>query len=160
MKKLIMILIAVATLQVSAQDQKREMKKQRMTSRMDYSPQETAQLQSKKLTLKLDLNSKQQKEVSDLLLEQAKLRQSQKETYLESKAKEENKTFSKEDRFKMANARLDQQIEMKKKMKDILSAEQYEKWDKMSERRQHKGKRHGMRSKNKKEGMHQQKAKQ
>ena len=127
MKKLIMILIAVATLQVSAQDQKREMTKQRMTSKMDYSPEETAQLQSKKLTLKLDLNSKQQKEVSDLFLEQAKLRQSQKETYLESKAKEENKTFSKEERFKMANARLDQQIEMKKKMKDILSAEQYEK---------------------------------
>ena len=160
MKKLIMILIAVATLQVSAQDQKREMKKQRMTSKMDYSPEEMAQLQSKKLTLKLDLDAKQQNEVSALLLEQAKLRQSKKEAYLKSKDKEETKTFSKEERFKMANARLDQQIEMKKKMKGILSTEQYEKWGKMNEGRSRQGKKYHMRSRHKKDGMPQQKAKQ
>ena len=82
------------------------------------------------LTLKFDLDAKQQNEVSALLLKQAKLRQSKKEAYLNSKAIEE-----KENRFKMANARLDRQIEMKKKMKDILSTDQYEKWGKLYERR-------------------------
>lgn len=160
MKKLIMILIAVATLQVSAQDQKSAMKKERISSKMDYSPEEMAQLQSKKLTLKLDLNSKQQKEVSALFLEQFQMRQSKKEAYLQAKAKEDNKSFSKEERFKMANARLDQQIELKKKMKNILSEEQYKKWGKMNERRSRKGKRHAWRSKNNKKEMHHRKSKQ
>lgn len=153
-------MIAIATLQVSAQDQKREMKKQHMTSKVNYSPEEMAQLQSKKLTLKLDLDAKQQNEVSALLLEQAKLRQSKKEAYLKSKDKEEKKAFTKDERFKMANARLDQQIEMKKKMKSILSTDQYEKWGKMNERRSHQGKRSKMRYKPKNDGMRQQKAKQ
>lgn len=144
MKKVIMILFAFATLHASAQDQKRDFKKQRMTSKMDYSPEEMAQLQSKKLTLKLDLDAKQQKDVSDLFLEQAKIRQSKKEAFLQSKAKEEKKKFSKEERLKMANERLDQQIDMKKKMKTILSTEQYEKWGKMDKKRNFKNKRYAM----------------
>ncbi|HUH28353.1 hypothetical protein [Gelidibacter sp.] len=160
MKKLIMIIIAFATLQVSAQEQKREMKKQHMTSKMEYSPEEMAQLQTKKMTLKLDLDAKQQNEVSALLLEQAKLRQSKKDAFSDSKAKEEKKTFSKEERFKMANARLDRQIEMKKKMKGILSPEQYDKWSKMNEGRNRHGKNHNMRSSHKKDGMSPQKRKQ
>lgn len=153
-------MIAVATLQVSAQDQKREMKKQRMTSKINYSPEEMAQLQSKKMTLKLDLDAKQQNEISALLLDQAKMRQSKKEAYLKSKDKKEKKAFTKDERFKMANARLDQQIEMKKKMKSILSTDQYEKWGKMNERRSHQGKKSKMRYRHKNDRMRQQKAKQ
>ncbi|MBA6154063.1 hypothetical protein [Gelidibacter maritimus] len=160
MKKLIMILIAVATFQVSAQDQKRDMKKQRTSSKMNYSPEEMAQLKSKKLTLKLDLDTNQQNEVADLYLKQAQLRQSKKEAYLQGNTKGDRKDFSKAERLKMANARLDQKIEMKRKMKDILSEEQYKKWGKMNQKRHHKSKRHGMRSKNRKEGMPQQKTKQ
>lgn len=159
MKKLVMIFIAVATLQVSAQEQKRELKKERMTSKTPYSPEEMAQLQSKKLTLKLDLDTKQQKEVSAVFLEQAKLRQSKKEAFLQSKAKEEKKSFSKDERFKMANARLDQQIEMKSKMKTILSAEQYEKWGKMNEQRRPQSKRYAMHSKNRSHKMTHERAK-
>lgn len=160
MKKLIIIIIAFATLQVSAQEQKREMKKQHMTSKMEYSPEEMAQLQAKKMTLKLDLDAKQQNEVSALLLEQAKLKQSKKDAYLKTKSQGEKTTISKEERFKMANARLDQQIEMKKKMKGILSSEQYDKWSKMTEGRSRHGKKHKMRSSHKKDGMSQQQRKQ
>ncbi|MGV8814874.1 MAG: hypothetical protein ACOH2D_13605 [Gelidibacter sp.] len=149
MKKIVMIIIAVATLQVSAQEQKREVRKQRMESKTSYSPEEMAQLQAKKMTLILDLSDKQQKEMSAVFLEQAKLRQSKKEAYLKSKEKAEVKTWSKEERFKMANARLDQQIEMKKKMKSILSSEQYEKWGKMNEKRDQHSKRYARHSKNK-----------
>lgn len=142
MKKLVMLLVAFATLQVSAQDQKKELKKQRPTSRMTYSPEEMAQLQSKKLTLKLDLDRKQQEDVSVLFLEQAKLRQSKNEAYLKSEEKAEVKTWSKEERFKMANARLDRQIETKRKLKTILSSDQYEKYAKMTERQSPRGKRY------------------
>lgn len=150
----------MATLQVSAQDQKREMNRQRTTSRMTYSPEQMAQLQSKKLTLKLDLDTKQQQDVSVLFLEQATLRQSKKEAYLSSKSNDENKSFSKDERFKMANARLDQQIAMKKKMKGILSTEQYEKWGKMNESRHYQSKRYSMRYRDKNKARPQRKAKQ
>ena len=149
MKKLVMIMIAVATLQVSAQAQKREFRKQRMESKNPYSPEEMAQLQAKKMTLILDLSDQQQKEMSAVFLEQTKLRQIKKEAYLRSKDKTEAKTLTKEERFKMANARLDQQIETKKKMKSILSSDQYEKWGKMNEKRGQHSKRYAMHSKNK-----------
>lgn len=149
MKKLVMILIAVATLQVSAQEQKKEIRKQRTEFKNPYTPEEMAQLQAKKMTLTLDLTDKQQKEMSALLLEQAKLRQSKKEAFAKSKKEGESKTFTKEDHFKMANARLDQQIERQKKVKSILSAEQYEKWVKMDKKRGQHSKKYAMRYKNK-----------
>lgn len=140
-------MIAVATLQVSAQEQKREVRKQRMESKTPYSPEELAQLQAKKMTLKLDLSEKQQKEMSEVFLEQAKMRHSKKEAFVKSKDKTAAKVWSKEERFKMANARLDQKIEMKKKMKSILSSEQYKKWGKMNEKRNRQYKRYAMHSK-------------
>ena len=155
-----MILIAIATLQVSAQEQKRDVKKQRMESKMHYSPEQMAQLQAKRMTLKLDLTDKQQKAVSALFLENAKLRQTKKEAYLQSKSNDEKKIWSKEERFQMANARLDHKIEMKKKMKTILSTEQFEKWGQMNDRRGHQSKKYAMRSGAKKHGMPREKAKQ
>lgn len=131
MKKLVLIIVALATLQVSAQDQKREMKKQHRSENTNYSPEESAQLQTKRLTLKLDLNEKQQNEVSTLFLEEALLRKSKKEAFSEVKAKAENNSLSKKDRLKMKNERLDHQIELKKKMKSILTTEQYDKWGKI-----------------------------
>lgn len=160
MKKLMMILIAVGTLQVSAQEQKREAKKQRMETKMHYSPEQIAQLQAKRMTLKLDLNDQQQKEVSALFLENAKVRQSKKDAYLQSKANDEKKIWSKEERFQMANARLDHKIEMKKKMKTILSTEQFEKWGQMNDRRTHRSKKYVMRTMTKKHGINHDKAKQ
>lgn len=135
MKKLVMILIAVATLQVSAQEQKKDMKKQRMESYKDYSPEDMAQVQTKRMTAKLDLNDKQQKEVSAIFLEDAKLRHNKREAFSKSDAKEARKNWSKEDRVKMTNERLDRQIEMKEKMKGVLSTDQFETWEKMIEER-------------------------
>lgn len=149
MKKLVMICIAIATLQVSAQEQKREMRKLRTASRTSFTPEEMAQLQAKKMVLTLDLNEKQQKEMSALLLEQAKLRQSEREAFINSKKDTESKTLTKDDRFKMANAKLDKKIEKQKKIKRILSDEQYQKWAKMEKKRNYQGKNQAMRYKNK-----------
>ncbi|MBJ7880229.1 hypothetical protein [Gelidibacter salicanalis] len=136
MKKLVMILVAFATLQVSAQEQKREMRKDHAESKMQYSPEEMAQLRTKQMTLKLDLNDKQQKDVSVIFLEEAKFRANKKAAMTKDKGEQ---SLSKEERLKMKNERLDRQIAMKKKMKTILSAEQYEKWEKMGQKRGHKG---------------------
>ncbi|TXE06886.1 hypothetical protein ES711_13135 [Gelidibacter salicanalis] len=136
MKKLVMIVIAFATLQLSAQEQKTEMRKDRTESKMDYSPEAMAQLKAKKMTLKLDLSDKQQQEVSSLFLEEAKFRADKKSDMSKDKAEQ---SISKEERLKLKNERLDRQISMKKKMKTILSAEQYEKWEKIGAKRGHKG---------------------
>ncbi len=47
------------------------------------------------------------------------------EEFKAKKDKAEDKKLSKGDRLKMQNERLNHQIEMKKKMKAILNAEQY-----------------------------------
>lgn len=141
MKKLIMICIAIATLQVSAQKSENPNRKQWQETKTPYSPEEMAQLKAKKMTLKLALNEKQQKDVTSLYLEQAKTRKAKKESRLAAKDKSEKPAWSKEDRLKFANAKLDQQIIEQRKMKTILTEQQFEKWSKISDKRSHVTKR-------------------
>ncbi len=151
MKNLLMIALAVFTLQATAQENKKEARKgemkERMEARQDMSPEDMAKLQTKKMTLHLDLTEKQQVEVEKILLAEAKDRKAKMEEFKEKKEKAEGEKPSKEDRLKMMNEKLDHQIEMKKKMKAILNAEQYEKYDKMQSSRQ--GKKKEMQSKRK-----------
>ncbi len=151
MKNLIMIALAIVTLNVSAQERKTDSQKsvvkERMEMRQDMTAEEMASLQTKKMTLHLDLTSAQANEVEKLLLIEAKNR---KEKMAERKANMDKADAikpSKEDHLKMLNARLDHQIEMKKNMKSILNAEQYEKFETMQSNKQsmtgkmsHKGK--------------------
>ena len=133
MKKIVIILIALATLQVTAQDRKREHQKdgqkERMETMKDLSPDEIATLRTKKMTLHLDLNEAQQNKIQALFLEEAKMRKVKMEEHKAMKESSETKTFTKEDKFKMMNERLDHQIEVKQKMKSILNEEQFEKWE-------------------------------
>lgn len=132
-----MIALAFATLNATAQDRNKEERKaqfkERMEARQDMTPEETAQLQAKKMTLHLDLTEKQQAEVEKVLLAEAKERKEKMEAF---KAKKDaGEKFSKEDRVKMQNERLDNQIAMKKKMKEILNDEQYAKFEKTLDNR-------------------------
>lgn len=141
MKNFLIIVLALVTLNVTAQERKKDGQKGAMKERMemykDMTPQEMASLQTKKMTLQLDLTDQQQKEVESILLEEATARKAK---MAERKADAEKP--SKEARLKMVNERLDHQIEMKKKMKTILNAEQYEKYEAMQSKRQGmKGKR-------------------
>ncbi|HLT32760.1 MAG TPA: hypothetical protein VKZ98_03135 [Aquaticitalea sp.] len=131
MKNLLMIALAFVTLNAVAQEDKKEMRKTEMKERMAKSermtPEEIATLQTKKMTLHLDLNEKQQSEVKALLLEEA---QTRKDKMAAFKAKKETgEKPSKDDRFNHQNDRLDHQIELKKKMKTILNADQYAKYE-------------------------------
>ncbi len=134
MKKLLVIAIALFTLNGMAQQrEKRSDRKDRSEMRMDISPNDIADLKSKKLTLKLDLTEAQQKKVHALILEEAKANEKFRKERLANKDENKEKP-SKEDFIKMQNLRLDQQIEMKRKMKTILSAEQYAEFEKMKPR--------------------------
>ncbi len=145
MKKLCILAIAFITLQATAQESKKDLSKTRIEKAKEMSAEETAQIQTKKLTLELDLTESQQKEVNALLLEQAKARAEKKENF--NKNSETKPVITKEDRVKLVNERLDGQIAMKAKMKTILNAEQYAKWEqKMTTKTG--GKRHFAKNKN------------
>lgn len=137
MKKLCIIAVAFITLQATAQEQKPALTKAKVErTNSDMSPEDIAQIQTKKMTLELDLNETQQKQVNALLLEEAKTRAEKKEAYSKMKDNADAKaSITKEDRVKMMNERLDNQIAMKAKMKEILNADQYAKWEqKMTEK--------------------------
>lgn len=140
MKKLILIVIALVTIQANAQERRQEYRKgernEHINKFKDFSPEEIAQLQTKKMTLHLDLTESQQKQIQKLNLENAIERKAKMEER-QAQMKDGNKEApSKEERLKMMNERLDKQIEMKQKMAKILNSDQMEKWEKMTQRRQ------------------------
>lgn len=115
----VMLFVAVATMAQERQHHHRSYMK-------DLTPEQMATLQTKKMTLALDLSKAQQSQLKKLFTENAKLR---KEKMKMRKAKKENGTTS-EERYAMQNQRLDHLIAQKSEMKKILSQEQYEKWEK------------------------------
>ena len=133
MKKIVVILIALVTLQVTAQDRKREFHRQNQGDRLeavkDLTPEEMATLRTKKMTLRLDLTEAQQKQVQAINLEEAKFKKAQMEERRKRMESGNMERPSKEERLKMMNDRLDRQIAMKQKMKNILDADQYKKWE-------------------------------
>lgn len=151
MKKLFLIALALVTLQVSAQNDTSEPRRgdrmQKADRFKDMTPEEMAELQTKRMTLQLDLTEAQQKQVQKLQLENAKERKARMEARQAKKQDGTGKQLSKEERLAMENARLDKQIEMKKKMKQILNDDQYTKWEMQMERRQNRphGDRNGKR---------------
>ena len=145
MKKIVLIALALITLQVSAQEgrgQNKKMDKKEHAERMsDYTPEEMAQIQTKQMTLALDLTDAQQKQIMALNVENAKSRKAFMEERKKNMDNKDAKEPSKEERLKMKNAMLDQKIEMKKKMSDILNKEQFEQWQAMAKEKMENGRR-------------------
>ena len=132
MKKLILAIALVATTLTFAQDRKQ--------GREKLTPEQQTELQVKKMTLDLDLDAKQQKEIKTILLEQAKKREAK---MAEMKAKrEKGEKPSADEKFEMKNKMLDNQIEHKAQMKKILKPEQFAKWEeKQSDRKKNQSER-------------------
>ena len=132
MKKLILAIALVATTLTFAQDRKARGEK--------LTPEQQTELQVKKMTLDLDLDAKQQKEIKTILLEQAKKREAK---MAEMKAKrEKGEKPSADEKFEMKNKMLDNQIENKAQMKKILKPEQFAKWEeKQSDRKKNQSER-------------------
>lgn len=130
MKKIIVLIALIAMTVAQAQEGRKGERGDRMKN---VTPQELATIQSKKLTLALDLSDKQEKEVYQVLFKQAEKRMANK--------------LSKEDREKLTDAqkkaarleRMDEKIAIKRNMKSILDKDQYAKWEKTLQRRMQKG---------------------
>ena len=98
-------------------------------------PEQRAELQVKKMTLALDLNDKQQKDLKELFIAKGKEREAAR---AQMKAKKEaGAKMTADERFAMQSKRLDEQIAMKKELKKILTADQYAKLEVMKKDRKH-----------------------
>ncbi|MFT5438021.1 MAG: protein CpxP, partial [Ulvibacter sp.] len=104
----------------------------------NFSPEQKAELSSKRMTLQLDLNESQQKKLYAVELEHAKLRN------VRFQSKKNKSELNDEERFKLKTERLDDQIATRKEMKSILTEKQYDIWQKSGhfrkkeEQRKHK----------------------
>ncbi len=101
----------------------------------NLTPEQVATLQTKRMTLSLDLTESQQSQIQALNLENAKMRKSKMETFKAKKVDEERKRPTSEEIYAMQNTRLDHQIAQRNRMKEILSNEQFAKWEKMGHRK-------------------------
>lgn len=125
MKKLIIAALLVIGVTAFAQDAKLPEKqpKEKMTV------EQRNELQLKKMTLDLDLNAAQQKEIGKLIAERSMKRQAA----LEERQKNKDVKPTEDERFAKQKQMLDDKIAMKEKMKKILSPEQFEKWEKKND---------------------------
>ncbi|PQJ32133.1 hypothetical protein BST92_09450 [Nonlabens arenilitoris] len=111
MKKIIVLIALMVMTVTQAQEGRQGQRGERMK---DVSPQEMATVQSKKLTLALDLSDQQEKDVYQILLKQAEKRKANKISREDrEKLTDEQK---KEARLKM----LDEKIAVKRSMKKYL----------------------------------------
>ncbi|PZR18971.1 MAG: hypothetical protein DI539_15615 [Flavobacterium psychrophilum] len=98
-------------------------------------PEQRAELQSKKMTLALDLNEKQQKDLKQLLIEQGKQRAEFRRQHMADRPT--GKKLTGDERFAMRNKMLDDRIAMNRQMKKILSDDQFIKFEKLKMERHH-----------------------
>ncbi len=113
-------------------------------ARESLNPEQVATLQTKKMTLALDLTQAQQEKVQQFHLENVRERQEKMNTRKEERQNTTREEPSKEERFQRESERLDRMIADKQKMKEILTDDQFEKWEGMMQHQMHrhrKGKR-------------------
>lgn len=117
---LVVVLIYTATIQAQRKD--------RASYKEELSIEQQATLAAKKMTLELDLNDAQQRKIQSLLEDQIKMKRKVRED--RKKQKESKQSLSADERYNLENERLDHQIDFHRKMKSILTNEQYEKFKK------------------------------
>ncbi len=143
MKNVIMIALALFTLQLSAQKKEHKHNHATQHNKRNISPEDMATLQTKKMTLALDLTTGQQTKVKALMLENAKKRKDMMVARKSNKENNENKKLTQKQRLQIANTRLDNKIATKAKMKAILDKDQYSKYEKLQQRMAMKHKKRG-----------------
>ncbi|RUA07611.1 MAG: hypothetical protein DSY82_07855 [Flavobacteriia bacterium] len=142
MKYLFTILLAGMTLFTYAQKSNGK-----MMGHKDFTPQQMAELQTKKMTLALDLSPAQQSKIMALNQKMAVERTARMQKHKSMRGS--GNTMTSEERFKMQNEMLDIQIKNQAEMKKILNKDQYEQWKNFRNKKINKMKKHAHRSKNK-----------
>lgn len=146
MKKLMIILLLGSSLLSFGQ---KEAKQKKVYE--DFSTEQQAILQTKKMALELDLNDNQQKQMLDLNKKWAEVK-AKKRAEMKSLNKEE---MSSTDRFNHMNTMLDEKLAHQNELKKILNEDQYNTWKKSSNkmkkgsrgRTEHQHRKHGSRQK-------------
>ncbi len=118
----------------------------KMMSDMNYTPQQMAELQTKRLTLALDLTPAQQSKMMVVTQRMAAERSAKIEK--RKAMRSSGKTLTPEERYKMQNEMLDIQIKNQAEIKKILNKDQYEQWKTMKNNKAMKMKNYAHRSKN------------
>jgi len=127
MKHLLVIAMAFISINTFAQVEQTENK---TLKRERFTPEQIAELQTKRMALNLDLNESQTQKIYTLNLAKAKERHAKRKT-----VRSERKKHTSEDRFKRKNERLDKALARKKEMKTILTNKQFEKWETQTKKR-------------------------
>ena len=126
--------MALVTMQITAQERNREQQKgerqERYQKFKDLTPEQVAELKTKEMTLNLDLNGAQQRDIEKIYLANAKERKAKMDAHKKRRESNNDEKLSKDERYNIMNERLDKQISNKKEMKAILSKEQFEKFEK------------------------------
>lgn len=122
-------MIAVLIVGMTSFAQVKKAPENRKAQMEQLSSEQRNELHLKKLTLDLNLNASQQKEMKKIIAEQS--------TKREARMAERNANNDKavkptaDERFARKNQMLDEQIAMKQRVSKILSVEQMEKWEKI-----------------------------
>jgi len=132
MKNLLFLAIILGSLSLNAQPgpaykHKKEPNHKELLK--ELTPQQRAEVLSKRMVLQLDLDDKQQKQVASLLLERESNRP------LERPDRETIKDMSAEQRFDLMNNKLDEKIDFNRSLKTILTEAQWTKWKEGQERK-------------------------
>ncbi len=125
MKYLFSLLFAGITFITFAQNNKNHM----MKNMADFTPEQKAILQTKKMALALDLNTTQQNQILAINKKQAIARK--KKMDMRKSLKESGAKPTADERFNMMNNMLDTQLAHQKEIKKILNDNQYIEWKKM-----------------------------
>ena len=123
------ILVALISLSTFAQEPQRKQK------RHDFTADQMAEIQTKKMTLHLDLTEKQQKqifEINKINATERKLKMQERKA-----VKHSEKELSSEEIFTKKSTSLDKIIAHKAEMKKVLNEEQFQKWEKSKKQRMH-----------------------
>jgi protein CpxP len=127
MKKLILIALLVVGVTSFAQ-----VEKLGKAGLEKLTPEQRQEKQLKRLTTELNLTAEQQAQVGKILAENGEKREAHKAKREEMKAQQVKRTEEQKAAFK--KQREEEKAVMNEKMKKILSAEQFEKWNTLKEK--------------------------
>lgn len=130
MKKLITVAFLFIGITVLAQD--------RGSARAEMSQDEMATLRAKRLVMQLDLNAEQEEKLKKLFAKRIEANKELKEEI------DKNKQADREEKAELRKERLEMNEEQKEELREILTEEQYLKWEQLQEKRR-KGRRAPMR---------------
>ena len=120
MKKIIGILLVLFTVNSFAQQKGNNQRNATKTAA------EIAEMQTKRLELRMNLTQEQRDAIYQMQMENAQEREQFREERM--LARKNREQLTKEERLEVKNKQLDNQLRMQEKMKNILTDEQFKEW--------------------------------